>query len=364
MDAIALALTVLGTVAAIIQTIVTLVERAERKRLQRADQPPSRSVKPSPTWRPPLESEGSARSDISAKVKPIPTTQSTFRSHCDHYQTETTPEVLPTRDYSNDDYSANVKSGLAYLFGFIGTILFWKNPSERVRFHAIQSLWIDICVVLYFLASLILTVIYVAIFYPNQSPEISSNDPVTLAWALTVLLGPPLIHITLAIFAMSGQNPRMPLIWKIAATVAARGNLGKKTSDQPLPLDPIAFGENWRSSLAYALGFLGALIFWRNSSERVRFHAAQSLWIGITAILYFILGFFILSVYGAVRYGTEDPLPENDLVMWTFMLTIFSCAPMAYLVCAVLAIMGKNPSIPVLRRVATTAATRRIKPSR
>ncbi|MCA1702041.1 MAG: hypothetical protein LC808_01720 [Actinobacteria bacterium] len=91
-----------------------------------------------------------------------------------------------------------------------------------MRFHAAQSLWVDISAVVYFVISMILIAVYVAIRYPEPHPQIAPDDPVMWTWALTALVGPPVIHVILAILTMTGRNPRIPLVWKIAATIATR----------------------------------------------------------------------------------------------------------------------------------------------
>jgi hypothetical protein len=95
-------------------------------------------------------------------------------------------------------------------------------------------LWIDIFAVLYLVIAMILIAVYIAIRYPGSgSHQIPSDDPVMWAWALTSLVGPPLIHVVLAILTMMGKNPRVPLVWKIAATVAARQEERLASDGQP-----------------------------------------------------------------------------------------------------------------------------------
>ena len=101
--------------------------------------------------------------------------------------------------------------------------MFWKNPSAKVRFHAAQSLWTGILAILYFIMGLILTGIYIVLRYGDtQGQEVSASDLVVFLYMLTSLAGPPLVYLTCAILAIAGRNPRIPFVWKIAATASAR----------------------------------------------------------------------------------------------------------------------------------------------
>jgi hypothetical protein len=148
-SAIVAVLTVLAAVAAIVQTIVTLVERSERKRLEQTGRPQSNYVNSSPTWRPPLKNEKPADQEF---VDPAaePHSLHYLRNRAgknDYGHHRPLPSSLPPFD--PDIFAANSRSSLAYIFGFVGGLVYRKSPSGRVRFHATQSLWIDIFAVLY-----------------------------------------------------------------------------------------------------------------------------------------------------------------------------------------------------------------------
>jgi len=234
-DAIVAVLTVLAAVAAIVQTIVTLVERSERKRLGQIGRPQSNRENSSPTWRPPLRSERPVDQEFVDRPAEAPRSLRHPRKKAEgkDYETQSLAGSLPPFD--PDSFAANSRSGLAYFFGFIGAFIYRKSPSEKVRFHAAQSLWIDILAVVYFVVAMILISIYIAIRYPGTGHQIPSGDPVMWAWTLTSLVGPPVIHITLAVLAMTGRNPRIPLVWKIAATMSARQEERLASDEQPPP---------------------------------------------------------------------------------------------------------------------------------
>lgn len=223
MDAIVAVLTVVAAVAGIVQTIVTLVERSERKRLTQKGHSQLNYETASPTWRPALRSE--KRADQGLVNRPVKTSIPTHYLHKETDEKNYGIQSLAGSPTSSglDDSAANRQSSRAYFFGFIGGLIYRGSPSEKVRFHAAQSRWIDIFAVAYFVIALILTVIYLAIRYPGPGPQqVAPNDPVMWAWTLTSLLGPPIAHVALSILALLGKNPRIPLVWKIAATVSAR----------------------------------------------------------------------------------------------------------------------------------------------
>ena len=115
---------------------------------------------------------------------------------------------------------------LAYILGLIGAIFFWRNSRLAVRFHAAQALLIDASAALYAVVACCGLVLYVAIRYPDAGEsgqsEISSNDPVMWAWIITVFLGAPAFRALLAVVVLFGGQPKVPIIWRIAASLAAR----------------------------------------------------------------------------------------------------------------------------------------------
>jgi len=413
-DAIVAVLTVFAGVAGIVQTIVLLVERSERKRRERSGRPPTTYETSSHAWHPPSRSESTPDSESVDRPteEPLPARHAEEQTHESDTRYQDLLEGRPPFD--PQDFRASSRSSLAYLFGFIGALIYWKSPSAKVRFHAAQSLWIDILAVIYAVIAMILTVVYLAVRFPGPAPhQIPAGDPVMWTWVLTVLLGPPIVHITFAILAIRGRDPRVPLVWKIAATVTARQeersvsgqpsppthsqrgyeflrpqrtateDPGDASARKPLapspspvqsdgnnyeyrppfgdrpPLNPGDFAASWRSSLTYLLGFVGALIYWKNPSAKVRFHAAQSLWTGIFAILYFIASLFLTGIYIALRYGdTQGQVPADDPLAFVFMLTSLAGPPLVYITCAILAIMGRNPRIPLVWKIAATVSAR------
>jgi uncharacterized membrane protein len=292
MDIIFAMLGALGAVAGIVQTIVVLLERSERRRLERTGRSLSGYEPVSPPWRPPLRSEKPAqpthiatpigwlpgppypepphvepnrpRREAVGQERPIaqvPPTQSDGPApgpqarppapsldrpalpeerRARFVQKEAVPQPppmqsgdqvrnwhqqhlpSPANSLDPDNFAVAWRASLSYLLGFVGALIFRKDTRQEVRFHAVQSLWIDILAVIYFFTALTLLVIYVILRYPDPEAEIPANDPVMWVWVLTVMLGAPLAHLTLSIAAIMGRHPRIPLVWRIAATVTVR----------------------------------------------------------------------------------------------------------------------------------------------
>jgi hypothetical protein len=77
----------------------------------------------------------------------------------------------------------------------------------------------------------------------------------------------------------------------------------------------------WRACLAYLLGVVGSLIFWRDQRASVRFHSVQSLWIDILAIAYFVLALIVALIYSGIRFSEGEEIPSSDPVMWGWVAT-------------------------------------------
>ncbi|MGW5262330.1 hypothetical protein ACWEQG_15245 [Microbispora sp. NPDC004025] len=179
---------VLASIAGIVQTIVVIIERAERRRREPA-------------------SAGSAGHPTRVTEEPAP-----------QRPLATSPADPP---WNPEIVGAAWRSALAYLLGFAGGLIFRRNRRPDVRFHAMQSILIDLVAVIYFPISLIAAGIYASIRYPGPNAHIPSADVVMWTWAATSVFGPPALHLLLAVLTLIGRRPRIPLLWKVAATVTA-----------------------------------------------------------------------------------------------------------------------------------------------
>lgn len=195
---------VVASIAGIVQTVVVIIERAERKRQE-------------------LQTTTSDDRSSGAGDQAAPRVDSAAFS----IEAPWNPDLV----------SSSWRSALAYLLGFVGGLIFRRDHRPQVRFHAVQSILIDIVAVVYFVVSLVLVGVYGSIRY--QGAEIPSSDVVMWTWALASLLGPPALHLLLTILALTGRNPRIPLLWKVAASVTARpatdAGPARPVSSQPRP---------------------------------------------------------------------------------------------------------------------------------
>lgn len=204
MSAVLAVLGVLASIAGIIQTVVVIVERAERKR------------------RSPGTPESARRSSGTLYSSP---------SH----RTRTTADAEPPWD--PEVIGVAWRSALAYLLGFVGGLIWRRNRRRDVRFHATQSILIDVVALIYLPISLVGIVIYVAVRYPGAAAKIPATDVVMWTWVLTSMVVPPALHVLLAVLALMGRRPRVPLLWRIAATVTAsvaRNQTGPDARDREL----------------------------------------------------------------------------------------------------------------------------------
>ncbi|MEU4324539.1 hypothetical protein [Nonomuraea dietziae] len=181
-------LTVFASIAGIVQTVVVILERAERKRRER--QPAGRDFERGGEGGPALRHDNRASFAID-----------------------------PSR--SSDTTDSSWRASLAYLLGFVGGLIFCRSRRANVRFHAVQSILIDIVAVVYFFVTLVAAGIYAAIRYPGPGTEIPSDDVVMWTWTFTSILGAPALHLLLAIVALAGRNPRVPLLRRVAARIGA-----------------------------------------------------------------------------------------------------------------------------------------------
>ncbi|MEV5888273.1 hypothetical protein [Nonomuraea fuscirosea] len=179
---------VVASIAGIVQTVVVIIERAERKRRE-------------PQATAPDGEDGGVSSQAAAP-----------RRDAGAFDIEA--------PWNPDVVNSSWRSALAYLLGFVGGLIFRRDHRPRVRFHAVQSILIDIVAVVYLVVSLVLVGVYTSIRY--QGAGIPSDDVVMWTWALASLLGLPALHLLLTVLALTGRSPRIPLLWKVAASVTAR----------------------------------------------------------------------------------------------------------------------------------------------
>lgn len=115
---------------------------------------------------------------------------------------------------------ASFQGILAYLFGLLGAVPCLLVRRQDVRYHALQSIGIDVLAILY---TIVFTVVGVTWqLAHNGGNPLPSNDPVlnvgVAGFFLVELL--PRFYCVLQILRV--RPARVPLVWRYAATIAAR----------------------------------------------------------------------------------------------------------------------------------------------
>ncbi|GIH71805.1 hypothetical protein [Sphaerimonospora thailandensis] len=200
MELLVALLTALGAVAGVVQAVVELIERSERRRRRREG--------------------GAGLGGPDAERFESPGVGGGLGTDASNVGYVTPFGAAPPLD--PEVLSTSWHSCLAYLFGLVGALIFRRDPRPKVRFHAAQSLLLDVVSLGYLTVGLVAWVLYSAVRYPGPDAEIPPNDAVTWVWVLTSLTGPPVAHLVLALLALMGRHPRIPVLWKVAATISAR----------------------------------------------------------------------------------------------------------------------------------------------
>ncbi|MBO3747262.1 hypothetical protein J5X84_14380 [Streptosporangiaceae bacterium NEAU-GS5] len=131
------------------------------------------------------------------------------------------------------------RAAAAYLLGFAGGLIFVRSPRTGVRFHAIQSILIDVAAAVYSIASLVVAGAYASIRYPGKASTIPPDDVVMWTWAVTSVLGPLALHVVLALATLTGRSPRVPFLWRVASTFTPVPDTRRKTRSAPQDFNAI-----------------------------------------------------------------------------------------------------------------------------
>jgi len=119
----------------------------------------------------------------------------------------------PAAGKSSTGLDANVAGLLAYLFGGLGGLVFFliEKESRFVRFHAMQSILLNVGVVV-----VVITMMIVNVAVAFISGALATL--VGLIWTL-VMLGALGLAILCMIKAFQGQEFRIPVIGDMAANI-------------------------------------------------------------------------------------------------------------------------------------------------
>ncbi|WP_203891690.1 hypothetical protein [Planobispora longispora] len=196
---------VLGAVAGIVQAVVAVTERADRKRRTAAPDGSAGGQAPAPASR-----DGRAATVSSPSLRE------------------------PPRDH--DAFAVAWRSALAYLLGLPGGLILRRSAHPQVRFHAAQSILLDIVAVLYLCVTILPAGIYASLRYPRA--DIPPDDIVMWTWALTAVVAPPLVHVVLAFLVVIGRHPRLPVLWRVASASSDRRASSEAVPASPSPQPP------------------------------------------------------------------------------------------------------------------------------
>jgi hypothetical protein len=185
--------TVAGSVAAVVAVILTLVDRRrDRHRRESEAPPPASAASPVPVAQP---QQPMLEAAPDAWGQPVP--------------------AIDTREAANDFLSI-----LAYMLGLLGAVPLLLSQHRTVRYHALQSIGIDVLTLGYLVAGTIVGVTWSFIRYGND--PIPNSDPVLNAFVGGIFVVELLPRFYCVLQVLRNRPARVPWVWRMAATLAAR----------------------------------------------------------------------------------------------------------------------------------------------
>jgi uncharacterized membrane protein len=200
--------TVAGSVAAVVAVILTLVDRRRDRRRRESEAPPPASAAPPVPVAQPQQPILEAAPD--AWGQPVP--------------------AIDTREAANDFLSI-----LAYVLGLLGAVPLLLSRRRTVRYHALQSIGIDVLTLGYLVAGTVVGVTWSFIRY--GSDPMPNNDPVLNAFVGGIFVVELLPRFYCVLQVLRNRPARVPGVWRMAATLAARRR------PPPPPPPPGAWGQ-------------------------------------------------------------------------------------------------------------------------
>jgi len=185
--------TVAGGVAAVVAVILTLIDR-RRSRRER-ELPPS--VPAAPT------------------VPPEP-------AHTPQPMLEATPDAWgqPVPALDTGKALSDLLSIVAYLFGLLAALPLLAVRRRVIRYHALQSIGIDILTFGYMVAGTVVGVTWGLIRYGGD--PFPSSDPVLTAFVAGIFVVELLPRFYCILQIVRERPARVPWVWRMAATLAGR----------------------------------------------------------------------------------------------------------------------------------------------
>jgi uncharacterized membrane protein len=123
--------------------------------------------------------------------------------------------AIDTREAANDFLSI-----LAYMLGLLGAVPLLLSQHRTVRYHALQSIGIDVLTLGYLVAGTIVGVTWSFIRYGND--PIPNSDPVLNAFVGGIFVVELLPRFYCVLQVLRNRPARVPWVWRMAATLAAR----------------------------------------------------------------------------------------------------------------------------------------------
>jgi hypothetical protein len=114
-------------------------------------------------------------------------------------------------------------SFLAYLFGTLVSLPLLLVPSRTVRYHALQSIGIDVLTFLWLIAGVVVGTFYVLVRFGGESSEpLPGNDPYVNVIVFGFFVVELLPRFYCLIQVVRRRPARVPLVWRLAASIAGR----------------------------------------------------------------------------------------------------------------------------------------------
>lgn len=207
--------TVAGSVAAVVAVILTLVDRRRDRRRRESEAPPPASAAPPPA--------------SAAPPVPVAQPQQPILEAAPDAWGQPVP-AIDTREAANDFLSI-----LAYVLGLLGAVPLLLSRRRTVRYHALQSIGIDVLTLGYLVAGTVVGVTWSFIRY--GSDPMPNNDPVLNAFVGGIFVVELLPRFYCVLQVLRNRPARVPGVWRMAATLAARRR------PPPPPPPPGAWGQ-------------------------------------------------------------------------------------------------------------------------
>lgn len=207
--------TVAGSVAAVVAVILTLVDRRRDRRRRESEAPPPASAAPPPA--------------SAAPPVPVAQPQQPILEAAPDAWGQPVP-AIDTREAANDFLSI-----LAYVLGLLGAVRLLLSRRRTVRYHALQSIGIDVLTLGYLVAGTVVDVTWSFIRY--GSDPMPNNDPVLNAFVGGIFVVELLPRFYCVLQVLRNRPARVPGVWRMAATLAARRR------PPPPPPPPGAWGQ-------------------------------------------------------------------------------------------------------------------------